>query len=352
MGFVSRNWQDLLLGALVLVFGGALLAAFALTRPAERTETRMVPYEHVTTFRYTAEAPPEVVYDETEPEPGEPVFRAVSEELAIEVAYRLETKAEADLRGTYALVAHLSNDDGWERRIPLVNDTPFEGGAFTAAAQLPLAEVERLVRRFEETTGVVSREYELAVEARIVLEGSLAGQPFRQELAPTLPFTLEPLQLVLERSATGENPLEQRRQELLEVPTTVANTLPIFSWDLPVRTARLLAGVLLGAGLLAAAAIGAGLWRQGDPQAPERISLRYRSRLVAAAEDPARAAAKVTEVATIDDLARIAERLDTVILYWAHRRGVVYAVSDGPHLYRFEALAPTAPREVRGERAA
>ena len=71
MDFVSRNWQDLLLGALVVGLGGALLAAFAFTRPAERTETRFVPYEHVTTFEYTAQAPPEVVYDGAEPEPGE-----------------------------------------------------------------------------------------------------------------------------------------------------------------------------------------------------------------------------------------------------------------------------------------
>ncbi len=353
MDFVSRNWQDLLLGALVVGLGGALLAAFAFTRPAERTETRFVPYEHVTTFEYTAQAPPEVVYDGAEPEPGEPVFRAVSDELSVEVGYQLQSAEPAALHGRYSLVARISNDDGWERTLSLVEPTPFEGGKFTAAARLPLADVESVIRRFEETTGVVSREYTLAIEARVELEGTLAGQPFRQELTPTLPFVFQPLQLVLDRPATGENPLEQHRQEMLEVPRSVANTLPIFAWDAPVTTARVLAGILLGLGLAVGGFIAVGLaWRGDGPQSPEHVSLRYRARLVEAKGDPAAAALKVTDVGTLDDLARVAERLDTVILYWVHRRGVVYAVTDGPHVYRFEIAATAMPRELKGERAA
>lgn len=345
-------WQDaLLLGAVVLFVGLALALAGFLHSP-KRTETAFTPYEHAASFAYTAEAPEDLVYDGSRPRPGEPVFRALSDSVTVEATYAFTTTAEAALEGEVSLVAVVRNDSGWRRDIPLGSPQPIVGGRIKTEATLRLVDVQRLIDALETSTGVRSRQYSLSFEQRVAVRGMLDGQPFEDSYTPSMTFTFDPWQLVLVWPQGNADPFRPSVQRMFERQRVVANSFRVFAWDVPVPFARVVGGALAGLG---AACVGSVLLlasrrRKWSPEIP--MAPRHRERLVAVRELPMGPGTRVVDVFSFDDLARIADRFDTVILCAADGRTAWYAVAEGINLYRFQVTsAARLERSQRGRAA-
>lgn len=341
-----QRWQDALLAGAVLLLGGLALAAAGFAHSPTRDSAAFTPYEHAASFAYTATAPADLVYDGSEPRPGEPVFRAVSRTVTVRAGYEFRTTADAAVEGEVALVAVVGNESGWRREIPLGTREPLAGGKTSLERVLVLADVQRLIDAMETSTGVRSRQYSLAFEERVTLRGTLAGKLFEDSYTASMTFALDPLQLVLQWPQGGADPFKPSVQRMFESTRTVTNSFRVFAWDIPVPLARTVGGALAGLGLVVTGGAAAAARRRRGDAFP--LDPRYRERLVAVRELPVGPATRVIDVFSLEDLARIADRLETVILCASEGRTAWYAVADGLDLYRFQ-VAP-AVRLERGQK--
>ncbi|GBD23757.1 hypothetical protein HRbin29_01428 [bacterium HR29] len=342
-----QKWQDALLVGAVLLLGGFALAAAGFAHPPTRNATEFTPYEHAASFAYSATAPEGLVYDGSEPRPGEPVFRALSDSVTVRAGYEFRSAAKAAVEGEAALVAIVGNEYGWRREIPLGSPQPLAGGKASLERVLVLADVQRLIDALETSTGVRSREYSLTFEERVTLRGTLAGKPFEDTYTASMRFALDPFQLVLQWPQGDADPFQPSVQRMFESVRTVTNGFRVFAWDVPVPLARTVGGALAGLGLVVVGAVSAAAARRRRGDAFP-LTARHRERLVAVRELPLGPATRVIDVFSFDDLARIADQLGTVILCASEGRAAWYAVADGLDLYRFQ-VAP-AVRLERGQK--
>lgn len=348
-----RRWNDALFLGVVMLVAGIALAAVGFTKAATRTDPWPIPYRHEASFAYTAAAPEGLVYDGSSPRPGEPVFRSLSDTVGVQATYAFDTDAAAQVEGTATLLAVLSNESGWRRELTLVGPQPLTGARADLRASLALAQVQRLIDALEEHTGVRSRTYTLAFELRVLVSGTIARQPFEDRYSPAMTFTFDPLQLVLQRPQGDADPFRPSVQRMFEGTRSVPNTFPFLAWQLPVPIARAVGGSLAGAGLVVVGAVVVASSRANRRlESVVPIAPRHRPRLVAVRELPIGPATQVVDLFSFDDLARVAEQLDTVILCASGGRTAWYAVSDGVQLYRFEVSSAKLERMSRRERAA
>ncbi len=353
MNYAGTSREAVFFVLAVLSFASLLLGAFAFSRLTSRTVADDITYEQIGEFSYSAAAPPGV-YDAGGVHTGDPVFRNLSSAVTVDFVYRLAGDRPAEMRGTYRLIAEVSDISGWKRTIELQPETAFSGGTFTASRGVDLTRMQALIDSFEKQTGLARPQYTLAVVPEIVIQGSLAGEDLRDEFAPRLEFQFDKLQMqfVKDGSRTTD-PLKPSQKGLLKHSITQPNTLALLGLTLEVTTARTLAmaGLALAVGGLLLFGLLMSRAAQGDMAV--RIKLKYGPLLIAIRESELGASGRVVDVATIEDLAKLAEQTGHMILHTesgvAHR----YFVHHGDMVYRYEigsreeAALATAENGVR-----
>src|SRR5207244_1396425 len=112
------------------------------------------------------------------------------------------------------------------------------------------------------------------------------------------------------------------QQGMLKQTHVEPNTLALLGLDLSVATARWLP--LLGAVLAAAGALlfGHRMATTTRSDEPTRIQFKYGPLLIGISRSNTAPDTRLVEIATIDDLAKLAERDDRVMLY--EQRGPIY----------------------------
>ncbi len=332
--------EQLLVPCALLAVVLGLLGIVAFTRAATHTVTDQLAYEHAGRFTYSAAVPPGI-YDSTTLETGQPVFRQVTDKVTFNFAYNLVAEHPSALAGSYRLLAEVSTINGWKRTLELKPETAFTGSGFSASSVLELAQVQGLIDGVEHQLGLQTQHYTLAVIPQVTLKGTLAGQSLQDTFAPRLTFQLDRvlMQLVREPNATGDL-LKPSKQGIVERSQAVPNTLPLVK--LPVATARMLA--LIGLPLTLAGLLALGLpllWQSGTDEAT-RIRRKYGRLLIKAAWSEPTRDERVVQVATIDDLAKLAEQQGQLITYEVQGPNQVYVVRDGAVSYRYQVAAGVA----------
>jgi hypothetical protein len=298
----------------ILAFVALLLILFTITRPLERTVTDDIAYTQAGTFEYSATAPAGV-YDAGALHTGDPIFRKLVNQIQVGFSYRATAELPHQLGGTYRLIAEVGASDGWQRAIELRPATTFAGDSFVARAPLDLAVVQALIDDQEQHTGIERREYTLALVPEVHLNGTLAGQPVSDRFAPRLIFRSDSLELQIKRDDAKVDPLAPTQPGTLKRSRTEPNTIALFGVGLGVVAARWLAlalSILLIGGALA---LGRRLALAKLTDEPARIKGQYGPMLVAVHDSELAIADRVVEVATFDDLVRLAERDERMILY-------------------------------------
>lgn len=313
--------------ALLAVAGaGALLLALglvALAKPA----TTLVPwdglYRHHGVFSYAGDAPRGPVYPSGRVRSGETAFVRLVPSLRIRFDYRLDASGPPEVAGSASLVARIEGDNGWSRDLPLVPRRAFRGAAARLEAELDLRGVLALGRRVAAATGTASDSYLVTLRPRVRVDGSVREQAVADTFAPALALRLDGQKLRPEqagnlvRSAAGD---AVRHEPSRLGPVTVSAA----------RTVGLVGGLLA----LAAAAAGWCLLRAGRGRdEPTRIATQLGSWLVESA--PQERPDPVHELASFDDLVRVAERYERVILHEQRGREHSYLVDEGGTVYRY-----------------
>ena len=329
------SMETLFFALAVIAFLSLLLGILSFTRPATQTVSDDVNYQHLGFFSYSAAAPAGV-YDTATIQSGDPVFPSLTCSINVNFNYTLVAESMENIEGTYQLNAILTYpQSGWQRTIPLKEQTPFTGSAFDTQADLNLCEIVRLVKSVEELTSVHAGFYTLSITPLVHVTGVVAGRALASTFEPNLTFQYDRTQFYLIGQNEGSGVLNPSEAESLHAEKIVPNTLTLFGLKMNVSILRVIAlvGLVLSlSGLVV-------LWLQVENIARTDqgtfVRLKYDPLVIDVEENGYRSNVQPIDVNSIDDLAKLAEKHNTLILHEV-REGIekyFVNVNGMPYLY-------------------
>jgi signal peptidase I len=329
------------------------LGLFAFTMSTEKRAAVPVGFEHHGQFHYEAETSG-TVYSSGRAVTGEPVYRQLADEIAVQFDYRLVSSALLDVSGVYRMDAVIRQDDGWTRTLPVVSEAEFTGSELTIHGLLNLDRIQAEVDSARAQTGLDSqplRAYSVDIVPSVTLGGMLAATPLHETFEPSLRLTVEPL-LVKVKSDSSSGPDSTAFQivstgsisEYRNVPTF----LPMPGYQMRVDLARNLAQIGLALSVVGALLLIVVVSSSSSADEPARIRARYGSLLITLRSSDLGEDMRVIEVASIEDLVRIAEREGRMILHQELGSLHRYFVQDIDVTYRFQWRPETTERRWYG----
>lgn len=334
----SGNFGGMLEGGLYLfgffavVFLGLSIFAFIrpLTRPAEKIQ-----YLQESEFSYSATGTP-VIYDTDVVRSGEPVFPRLTCFLNVDFTYSVLGDQLQRVAGSHQLIARVMDEQsGWQRTIPMNQVTTFSGNSFFSKSTLDLCQVVALVNTLKQETGLRANSYTLEIITQVAMTANAAGNQISDTFEPRLVFRFDEVHFSLSAPKGQDDPLHLSKQSSADNPSLEASTLSLLGWTPRIGTIRVIAlfGLALSwSGLLV---IGAYMFLTARQSQEAVIRLRYGALLVNIYERDFAPASTLIDVTTIDELAKLAERQNTVILHMTFNSLHCYLVQGNGITYRY-----------------
>jgi signal peptidase I len=345
-GNILETWF-FTLGALALAF--FILGIMAFSRPASRIVKDDVSFEHVGFFSYSAPAP-QGVYDSDAIQSGDPIFPKLTCAVDVSFQYTFIGQDAANIAGTHQLIATISESvSGWQRSIPLQDATAFTGNAFGTSAKLNLCQLEKLAQSMEDGTEFHPGAYTLTISPNIHLTGDLAGRPLDGSFNPSLPFNYDRIHFYLLQNAEQGNSLNPAETGALSKERQTFNTILLFGMELAVPALRWFALIGLLGSLAGVTLLGMKLQALSKSDQSRFIRMRYNSMLVDIHQTMLVNIADIVDVNSIDDLAKLAEKFNAMILHSEHGDSHTYYVRVEGATYRFVLPAETGSTVPEGE---
>ena len=320
------------LGVLVLAFLGLSIYAFSqpLVVPADG-----IKYQQTGAFSYSASTVPGI-YDTNLVSSGDPIFPKLNCAITVGFLYKVTGSLDTVV-GTQSLTASLQDDaSGWQRNIPLTHPTPFSDGSFSTTADLDLCHVQTLIDDVEKQTGFHANSYTLTIGAHVNMVGTSAGQILQDSLDAKLGFQFDKLHFsMVKSSVAGVDPLSSSKDSQVKSTATRSNTIPILGHPFAVLDLRAigLVGLALAlTGSLLAAWLVFRVSKQ-DPEAYNR--LRYGALVIDVQAQALERLFNLIDVASLEDLAKLAEHQNSMILHVARANVHTYFVQSDGSSYRF-----------------
>jgi len=330
--------ETIFFGLAVIAFLCLMLGIITFTRPTTQTVSDDVSYQHLGSFAYSAIAPPGV-YDTNTIQSGEPIFPALTCSIKINFKYTLAAEALENISGTYQLTALLANpQSGWQRTIPLQEQAAFTGNGFDTQTKLDLCAVAKLVESFEQITTLRPSYYLLSINPQVHVTGLIAGRALDSTFEPKMAFQYDRTQFYLVAQSQGTNPLIPGEAGTLHEEKQVPNTFSLFGLQLEVPILRTIAVIGLVLSLSGLAILGLQLEYIARNDRETFIRMKYNPLVIDVEETGLRDNMQLIEVNSIDDLAKLAENHNEMILhgskadvehYLVHVNGVAYVYSQG-----------------------
>lgn len=331
------------LGMIGLVFLG--MEIYACTQPISKAAEK-ISYKQTGTFSYSASGTP-ILYDTGAASSGEPIFTRITCQLAAGFQYKLDIGGLEELQGVEHLDAIVEDDQtGWQRTIPLTADTSFDQPGFKSEASIDLCKIQKLVKSVEQETGIKTHNI-LKIVASVSVNGMIGGAAFTDTFHPELLFHFDTMRFYLD---------DGDRADLLQTITpgsfdnlkSIDNRFSFLGLKGTIRALRITAicGFLLS---LVALLIVCFFWSRILRTDPERaIRLKYGSLLIDMKESGQglESSALVIELASIDQLARLAERINCAIIHTISASGHIYLVKSEATLYRYTVPQSTIDNDA------
>lgn len=345
----------MIVGVVALV--SIALAGWAFSSPTERNATLPVNYEQRGEFSYTAEMQG-TVYPNGKATTGEPVYRQLTDEIAVGFDYQLVSDAAAAVSGTYRIDAVISQDDGWSRLLPVVDETRFEGTAANIRGVLDLDAIQSEIDSARKQTGLDSqplRSYAVTLVPTIALEGLLGTATFQETFAPELRFTVEPLVVKVAAGSPGvedATPFRTVATGAVSESRTVPNTIALPGYELTIADARGVAQIGLALTIVGGFALVVMVGLASNADEPARIRSRYGPLLITLRGSDLGDNVRLIEVGSIEDLVKVAEREGRMVLHQESGAIHQYFVQDIDVTYRYQSRPASNGRpRARAERA-
>ena len=242
-----ENTLEMFFVLAVIALISLILGIVAFTRPTQITTTEMIPYEHTGAFFYTAKAVDDI-YDQETVQPGEPLFRMLTDDFTIAFSYTLVSTDITAAQGDYKMVAVISDANGWKRTLLLEPETSFDATSFSASATVNLNQIQEIIDNLEKRTGYSRAFYTLSIKPIIHISGNLGAESFNDTFTPQLNFVMDDMMVKLNSGEPDTTPTMKFSQiNMLPHSIVVPNTIKIVSFEMSVLSARILslAGLLI-----------------------------------------------------------------------------------------------------------
>ncbi len=346
----------------LLAFGSLLMGIFAFTRPATRTVPEDIQYTHAGVFAYSAPATPGI-YDTNTIQSGEPIFLNLNCSVNVVFKYALISENPQNINGVEQISVRVTDEtSGWQRSVLLKSPEPFSGTSFNTNADLNLCELLSLTQIMEQGTEYFPVNYTLRVIPQITVTGKLGELDLNDSYEPALVFRFNKQQAYLVKNNTNplentvSDPLNPSETRLLRGTRIEANTLPILGLEPEVGSLRSAAVVGLVVSLSGIILLGMGVAKIAHDR-ESYVRMKYGSMVAEVngngldLDNPA----SVIDLASIDDLAKLADRKNAMILH--ETRGLIhYYLVQGDGIYYRVAYngqdagwAPILPKQAEEE---
>lgn len=322
----------LLFGIFTLFFLGT--GIFALTRPLTRPAGN-IEYQQEGHFSYSAAGTP-LLYDTDTVRSGEPVFPRLTCFLQVSFIYNLTGAQLQSVSGSYQMIARVMDEQsGWQRSIPLNQSAAFSGNTFSTSSTVDLCQIITLVNTLEQETGLRANHYTLEIIPQVQMNALAAGNQINAAFEPELVFHFDEVHFSLAAPKGQDDPLNVTQKGSAQNVSTAANIIPILGWNVEVSTLRLIAFVGLALSASGLLLMGISMFSTAQKGQEAMIRLKYGNLLVNVHEQDLQLSSSSIDVTTIDELARLAERHNTVILHMALNFIHYYLVQCNGTTYRF-----------------
>ncbi|HEX9839144.1 MAG TPA: DUF5305 family protein, partial [Anaerolineales bacterium] len=286
-------------------------------------------------YFYSAAGTPGV-YDTEMVRTGEPVFPRLTCFLNVGFTYNILGNQLTDISGSHQMVARvMDTQSGWQRTIPILPQTAFTGNSYLATANLDLCQLESLVNLVEKETGLHTNTYTVEIVTEVAFSANAAGQPVADTFAPTLAFKFDKVHLYLASTNEESDPMHITKQGLAGNSQIQANTLALLGSEPTVGSLRVFSLLGLGLSLSGLVIMGFSIFNTARQSEEALIRLRFGSRLMEVYERSLDTSMPVIDVTSIDDLAKMAEHQNTMILHMTLNLLHYYLVQGNGSMYRY-----------------
>ncbi len=332
----SGNSSDFLFFALgAIAFASLILAIVSFSRPAFRTVTDNVSYQHLGVFSYSTTAP-QGVYDSNTLKSGDPIFPKLTCTVDVSFQYVLIGKQVENIAGTYQLTATIADPtSGWKRSIPMQAITPFSESSSTTNTKLNLCEIESIVQSFEDTSASRPSSYELTISPQVSISGIIDGLKFQDTYNNGLKFRYDHNQFYIIKEDVENDAFDQSKAGSLARERKEADTLSLFGLGIQIPALRVFSLIGLVGALTGMTLLWQKLQKLSENNRAEFIRAKFGSLLVDAQKTNFGSSKSLVEVFSIEDLAKLAERYNTMILHETQGSSHIYYVQGEISTYRF-----------------
>ena len=320
---------------IAVIFGG-----IAFSKPVEKNIPQDIFYTHNGEFEYSAPAP-EGVYDSTTIQSGSPVFLKLTCEIQVNYQYTVNGNALSDIHGTQSMAAVISDTTGWKRTIPLQAETVFQGNSVKSQSIFNVCQASEMVDALREKTGLQRSEFSLAIIPSTKVSGQISGIPLDDEFSPTLNFKFNDVGFwMVSSNSPGSqeaDPLNPSSEGMVRNWVEAPETVAFLGLNLPVNGIRWGTSILfvVSAGLLGFLMYSTE--KMSRTSQSTGIQLRYSPMIVNVQKQPPALRRGDVEVQKFEDLARLAERNNSVILHEFDQDGThTYLVEEENTIYRLK----------------
>jgi signal peptidase I len=319
-----------LLGFFAIAF--LILFLISMLKPTNRQVSREYPYTQTVTYEYNAPAPAGI-YDSQALTSGDPIFTNLTCQVNVIVAYNIQGIGLETLNGTHQVKAILTEPvSGWMRTFPLETQQTFTGDSFTSPVLLDLCQIQSAASLMQTQTGTTSYTHNISIEPNVTFQGSIRGEELIAAFNVPLVFQMDAARAFPRQGEAGSNPLQPVVESVLSSVETETNTINLLFLKSSVSLARFVSTIGLILSIAGLFLLISKISKASKQDKDMLVRMKYGSSMVDVEASPSLETGEFVRVKNIDDLARLAEKLNTVILH--HN-------DNGQHVYYVEAFGLT-----------
>ncbi|KAF0111104.1 MAG: hypothetical protein FD147_1205 [Chloroflexi bacterium] len=311
------------------------LGAFAFFNPLTRLTTQNNLYHQKGTYTYNAPAPAGV-YDSQMVKSGDPVFTKLTCSMKLLFNYAIMADGLQNLTGTHQITAVLSDPtSGWTRVIPLEPLQTFNQDNFSSQVQVDLCQMQTITKEMEAQTGMTSYNYSLALSPNVTITGQLQNADFNDTFTTPLVFQLDAVRAYMVKSDPQIDPLNPIKDGIAKFEFIEPNSLTILNIKIPVASARTLSMLGFSVSLVGLLVLLTLISHTSRRSKEMLIRMKHGSSMIDVESSDISLTRSAVDVLDIDDLARLAEQNNTVILHEARGWLHTYLVEADQITYRY-----------------
>jgi hypothetical protein len=322
-----------ILGFLSLAF--LLLGIISFSNPRYKIAQQSFSYVNSGNFTYAGNAP-DGIYDSSSINTGDPIFLGVTCQIFVQFDYLLSSDQLQNIAGNYQMIATVMDPtSGWQRKIPLQSRTDFTGNSFSAITSINLCEIAVRVDNFEIQTNLHPFIYSLLISPNIQFSTDIDNKSYNGSFNPSLSFQFDKVHAYLNQDNKLVSSLHPTEEGMIQIPQVIANTISIFGLQLQVPGLRTISvlGILFSVAVLSV--IGIYALRIERKNQTLSYQMKYGLMMIEIHDNPLKPGTSIIDMVSMDDLARLADRSNSVIMHQQEGMRQIYYVQGNQNLYRF-----------------